>query len=185
MNDSRDMEILTITVRTKSSENTVDLAEDLKIDVNNINEAFCEQPAKFAWWSTVAAQAKSLVDRKKLQIDAQEDYLKKTLTGELDYEIRASLEMNGEKVTETKVTNGICSHERYKAEREKLYGLREELIDLQDKATLLDIAKESMVQRKDALISLGAQLRTEGSNTELTMKKLMAEEVISKNRSRK
>lgn len=181
----RDMEILVVTVKTKNSENTVDLNEDLRIDSENINEAFCEQPAKFAWWATVAAQAKSLVDRKKLEIEAQDDYLKKTLTGELDYEVRTSLEMNGEKVTESKVTNGIYSHETYKSERDKLFAMKQELLDLQAQATVLDIAKESMIQRKDALISLGAQLRLEGSNTELSMKKLTANEVIGRNRASK
>ena len=170
--ESRDMEILEISVKTKKSENTVDLAEDLKIDSANINEAFCEQPAKYAWWATVAAQAKALVDRKKLEVDRKDDFIRKTLIGELDAEVRQELEMNGEKVTETKVTNSIYCHPRYKEEIGELYALKSELNALQQNLTTLEIAKESMNQRKDMLISLGAQLRQEGNNVDLSLRQM-------------
>ena len=140
--ETRDMEILNFTVKTKNSENDVSLSEDLKIQSADINEAFCEQPAKFAWWATVAAQAKALVDRKKHEVERQEEYIKKTLIGELDAEVRMELEMNGEKVTETKVTNGIYVNKRYKEEVQKLYELKDELLELQEKWVLLDIAKD-------------------------------------------
>ncbi len=181
----RDWSILDITVKTKMSTNRIDLYEDLKITPETLNQDFCDQPAKYAYWATVAAQAKALVDRKKLEIEKQDDYLKKTLTGELDSVVREQLEMNGEKVTETKVTSGINTHELYKAEREKLNSLKDELLELQENATILDIATQSMNQRKDALISLGAQLRTEGNNTELSIKTASANETISKNRSKR
>ena len=168
--EARNMEILEITVKTKSSENTIDLAKDLQIDPANINEAFCEQPAKFAWWATVAAQARALVEKKKAEIDQTEEYMKKTLMGELDAEVRTTLDMNGEKVTESKVLNGIYAHERYQETQKKVFDLREELLDLQQKSTVLDIARDAMNQRKDMLISLGAQIRQELTNVELTMK---------------
>ena len=85
------------------------------------------------------------------------------------------------RTTETKVTNRIYIHERYKAEVAKLYDLKEELLELQQNSALLNVAKDAMVQRKDALISLGAQLRLEGNNsTDLSLK---AAEVIGKNRA--
>ena len=176
--ETRDMEILEITVKTKSSETTLDLAKDLQIDPMNINEAFCEQPAKFAWWATVAAQAKALVEKKKAEIEQTEEYLKKTLVGELDAEVRTALEMNGEKVTEGKVTNGIYAHPRYQETQKRVFDLRAELLDLQQKYAVLDIAKESMNQRKDMLISLGAQLRLEGNNSELVLLKEKAAKTI-------
>ena len=69
--------ILNIEVKTQSSTHQVNLGEDLLIEPEHMNEAFIEQPAKFAYWATVALQAKSLVDKKKLEVDKQEDYLKK------------------------------------------------------------------------------------------------------------
>lgn len=176
--NERDTSMLTINVKTKTAENTVDLVDDLKIDSANINEAFCEQPAKFAWWATVAVQAKALVDHKKAEIERQEDYLKKTLVGELDAEARADLELNGEKITESKVTNGIYVHPKYLEEQQKLYNLKDELLDLTSQWTTLDIAKEAMNQRKDMLISLGANMRAEGNNAEVFLRQ-RAQEVIN------
>lgn len=174
-----DMTILNITVKTKTSENTVDLGEDLKINSSDINQNFCEQPAKFAWWATVAVQAQSLVDRKKMEVDKQEEFIRKTLVGELDAEVRMDMEMNGEKATETKVTNRIYVNEKYKEEVKKLYELKDELLELQYQSNILQAAKEAMIQRKDALISLGAQLRIEGNNSsDLSIK---AKEIIGKN----
>lgn len=178
----RDMSILEVLVKTSTSENQVNLAEDLAIDYVNINEAFCEQPAKFAWWATVASQAKALVDAKKAELERAEDYLKKTLVGELDAEVRMTLEMNGEKVTETKVTNGIYIHPKYKESQERYYTLKGELLELQQKMAILDIARESMNQRKDMLISLGAQLRQEGGNIDLIMK-AKAKEILDRRKS--
>lgn len=181
MTDNHDMSILNIEVVTRTSTNQIDLAEDLRINSVDINKDFCEQPAKFAYWATVAVQAQALVDRKKMEVDKQDDYIRKTLVGELDAEVRQEMEMNGEKATETKVTNRIYIHERYKEEVAKLYDLKEELLELQQKSALLNVAKDAMVQRKDALISLGAQLRLEGNNsTDLSLK---AAEVIGKNRA--
>lgn len=183
MTDNHDMSILNIEVVTRTSTNQIDLAEDLRINSVDINKDFCEQPAKFAYWATVAVQAQALVDRKKMEVDKQDDYIRKTLVGELDAEVRQEMEMNGEKATETKVTNRIYIHERYKAEVTKLYDLKEELLELQQKSALLNVAKDAMVQRKDVLISLGAQLRLEGNNsTDLSLK---AAEVIGKNKERR
>lgn len=169
---NKDMSILEISVKTKKSETLADLGKDLAIDSANINESFCSQPALYAWWATVAAQAKALADKKKMEVDRQDEYIKKTLVGELDAEIRQELEMNGEKVTEGKVTNAIYVHPKYKEELTELYALKEELLELQGQVTTLEIAKEAMNQKKDMLISLGAQLRQEGNNVELTLKQL-------------
>ena len=176
----RDLSILSINVKTSNSENLIDLSKDLKIDMDNINKAFCDQPAKFAWWATVTAQAKTLVDRKKLEIAKQEEYLKKTLVGELDAIVRTNLELNGEKVTETKVSNSIYSHELYLQTQEELHKLREELLELQQNLSVLEIARDAMIQRKDMLISLGAQIRNETSNSELCLKKATAKKIVNK-----
>lgn len=168
--ESRDMKILEINVKTKSFEDTMDLAEDLKVDSANINQAFCDQPAKYAWWATVATQAKALADRKKMEVERKEDYIRKTLIGELDVEVRQELEMNGEKVTETKVTNAIYCHDRYKEEVAELYELKSEYLKLTEQLATLEVAKEAMNQRKDMLISLGAQLRQEGGNIDVSLR---------------
>ena len=174
--------VLNLEVKTQSSTHQINLGDDLLIAPEHLNDAFIEQPAKFAYWATVAIQAKSLVDKKKLEVDKQEDFLKKNLIGELDGEARKELELNGEKITEAKVANGIYTNERYQDEQAKYYQLKEELLELQNQFAILDMAKEAMNQRKDMLISLGAQLRMEGNNAELTIKSEYAKKIMRANK---
>ena len=164
--DNNRREILEIEVHTNKSRTTVNLADDLDIKSTHINTAYMEQPGKFAYWSTVALQAKFACERKKQEVNRQEEYLKKTLYGELDNLIRKNMEMDGEKITESKVASNICTNEQYLTAQAKLYELQDELLILQERYQQLDAAREAMNQRKDMLISLGAQLRQENSNTD-------------------
>lgn len=163
--DIKRKEMLEIEVRTNNALVKANLADDLEIDTGDINKAYIEQPGKFAYWATVALQAKFVYERKKQEVNRQEEYLKKTMYGELDSIIRKQMEMDGEKITESKVVSNICINEAYLEEQQKLYELQDELLVLQERYHQLDVAKEAMNQRKDMLISLGAQLRQENSNT--------------------
>lgn len=138
-----------------------DLESDLKFSPENIVEAYTTHSAKFAYWAIVAAQAKSAMDKKKLELERQDDFIKKTLVGELDGIVRQQMDEDGIKITEAKVAGRIYIHPRYLEEQSKLYSLQNELAELQHQYGLLCAAKEAMVHRKDMLVSLGAQLRQE------------------------
>lgn len=140
---------------------SVNLADDLKFTPEDINTAYMEHPAKFAYWAVVAAQAKSAMDKKKLEVERQDEFMKKTLIGELDKIVRRSLELEGERITEAKVINNIYVHPHYLEAQAKLYLLQEELLELQRQYGLLYAAKDAMIHRKDMLVSMGAQLRQE------------------------
>jgi len=124
-----------------------DLASDLKIDVNNINEEFSNQPAIFAWWATLASIANEIHQKKKLQ--------RKILEAELDKEKRKELEATkGRKVTERIVEREVMLDDRWKqAYLEEIEAGRQ--------ASILSAATEALRQRKDMLTSLGLQLREE------------------------
>lgn len=142
----------------------VNLEAELAISEDNINQSFIEQAAKFAYWATLSAQAKSLVEQKKLEVDKQDDYMRKTLLGELDTKVREDLDSEGIKITESKVQARIYSSPQYKAESQTLIRLKQELLELQKQWYLVDAAKESMEQRKDMLVSLGAMIRANMSS---------------------
>lgn len=175
----RDTSFLELDVNMSGKHYKQDLAEDLKINVDDINESYIDQPSKFAWWAVLAAQARARADKLKSSVDKQDEHIRKTLMGELDAKVREELELDGEKVTEGKVTNGIYKHPRYVEEMAKLHALRDEFVEANEDASILGAAKDAMNQRKEMLISLGAQLRTDMSNVELDMKKKQAADIIS------
>jgi hypothetical protein len=157
----KDLSILEISVKLPQNTYELDLAKDSQIDVNNLNQGFIEQPTIFAWYATLAAIAKSKVIRLKREVEKQDDYIRKTLIGTLDGKVRKNLEIEGEKITETKVTNAIYADAEYIANIQKLNELKDELTDAEEQSAILDVAKDTMIQRKDMLISLGAQVRSE------------------------
>ena len=92
------------------------------------------------------------------------------------------MEEIGEKVTESKVEKLIYQHTSHVEALEELATLRLELAKAVADAVTLRAAKDAMEQRKDMLISLGAHLRDEGSNTELSIKKERAKEILRNKR---
>ena len=167
----QDTSILELTVNTKSGMYDLDLAEDLRINKTDLSESYMDQPAKFAWYAVLAAQARAQADDLKNKIEQKEDYIKKILRGKLDAEVRKQLELDGERVTEGKVENGINCHPKYVEALEELHRLRDDYVEANENASILETAKEALNQRKDMLISLGAQMRADMSNIELSMKK--------------
>lgn len=178
-----------MTVKTNPTEvnvnlqtDTVELEDDLSIDQNNLTDSYIDQPAKFAFWATLCVQAKSKVDAKKIELDKHEEYWKKQLCGELDGKVRMEMEVNGEKITESKVTAAIPQHPDYQAAAEHYYELKTELAELQADWAALEVAKEALNQRKEMLISLGAHIRMEVNNLDLTLKEKASEVVGSRKR---
>lgn len=180
----RDWSVLEVNVKTRNLEQRMNLGDDLAIEVGDINKSFCDQPAKFAWWATVAAQARSLYEHKREEVSRKEDYIRKSLVGQLDAVVRRDLELNGEKVTEAKVEKGIYAHKDYEEACQELYELRDEMLELQENYLMLEAAKTALDQRKDMLISLGAQIRQEGNNADLTIRE-RANNIVKATRSSK
>ena len=118
--------ILKMDVSLRGDVFSLDLAEDMAINVANINESYCDQPSKYAWWATLATLARSKANMLKRQIDKESDYIKTTLSGHLDGKVRKEMELNGEKVTEGKVQNAIYADPEYLSHKSKLADLQEE-----------------------------------------------------------
>lgn len=172
MPNSKDYSVLQMTVNLRDDETvSLDLSSDMIINVANINESYINQPARYAYWATLATLARSKANKLKSQIDKEQDYLKTVLTGTLDGKVRTQLELDGEKVTETKVTNAIFTHPEYISCKMKISELQDKFIEADEQARLLEVGRETMNQRKEMLISLGAQLRTDfDSSSDLYIK---------------
>lgn len=152
------------------NEGTRNLTQDLKIDPINLTDDFSSQPALFAYYASLQAKAKAQVDKCKLAIEIQKENLEKVVTSRLDAEARFHLSSRGERITESKVNAYIYAHETYKKEQDTYFLLKNKYIEAMAKLATFDNAVEALKQRKDMLISVGAQIRAEGGNTELYMK---------------
>lgn len=127
------------------------LEQDVAINTADLDSEFCNQTERFAWWAFLSELAKDLVARKKNEL--------RILYAQLDYKSRAEAVVRNVKLTEKMVENQVVTHQDYQQ-------CTVELIHAQKVHGILTAGKESLAQRKDMLISLGANLRA-GSNPDL------------------
>lgn len=122
------------------------LEEDLFVNRSDLQGEFVTQPERFAFYATCYELANVNVQR-------YENALKR-LYASLDHEKRGELVTAGIKVTEKMVENSVITDDRYTA-------LQDEALEAQRQASMLKVAMQSMLQRKDMLIQLGSAMRAE------------------------
>jgi hypothetical protein len=123
-----------------------DLNLDLLINDSLLEEEFIDQPRKFAWWAAVEILARDQFEVKKTQL--------KRLYAVIDKRTRDAGVESGKKLTEKMVENTVLTDLEYqKAENE--------LGNIKKQYNFAHVGKEAFEQRKEMLISLGANYRAE------------------------
>lgn len=122
------------------------LEEDLFVNRADLSTEFSRHAERFAFYATAYELAVERLQR-------LENALKR-LYAQLDHEKRTTFMNAGVKTTEKMIENSVITDERYVAgEAEVLEG--------QKQAGLLKAARDSMIHRRDMLVSLGATYRAE------------------------
>jgi len=126
-----------------------ELGDDIPISGSDLSGEFMEHSDRFAWWATVTELARDKVARTKYQLDR--------IYAIKDHAVRLELTLAKAKATEKVVENTVITSKEY----------QECMFDLLESKKQLGLAvagKEALTQRKDMLISLGANMRAEGSS---------------------
>lgn len=124
-----------------------ELAEDAKIDKQNLNGEFQDHAEIFAFYATAYELALDVEARAKANLDrvyAQEDY-----------QARINGQQAGVKLTEKMVENTVITQQAY------VDALNQHL-EAKKNVGLLKAAKDALTHKKDMLVSLGAMMRAEG-----------------------
>jgi hypothetical protein len=132
---------------------TASLEEDIEIDGQDLDAEFLTQARKFAWWAMVSELAKDLMNRRKYDLDQ--------LYARLDHKVRMEASCPPApakpiKLTEKMVENSVITSPEYKAAYETY-------LEIKKYYGMLSAGREAFVQRKEMLISLGANYRAEGN----------------------
>lgn len=145
--------------------------EAVELDLDNIVpigmdlfKEFAEQPSMYAYIATLAAQAEAA------WLDARA--AKKEMYAITDKEVRGDLEMSDVRVTEKLVETEVELRSGYRE------AIRYEL-DCREMYLIFSALSDAMKMRADMLISLGAHIRSELRQTDMTIKDAN-EEVIKK-----
>lgn len=123
---------------------TLDLDKDLGIDRTGINDVLGEQPALFAWYATLHELAKNKSNRLKSEMEV--------FRAVLDLTIR---KRGGDiKLTEASISALIVSDPDY-IEKDNIY------TEAKKDEGMLMVAKQAFEQRKDMLVSIASNMRSE------------------------
>ena len=125
---------------------SVDLKKEAKITKAKLNTELVEQPGRYAWIATLCEMA-------RIQRDEGDALLKRT-AAEMDMEFRTNGLGKEIKVTETAIGHAILISKEYQEAQQEAFVARRDY-------GLLQAARDTMSQRKDVLMSLSANLRSE------------------------
>jgi hypothetical protein len=144
-----DLDVLSFSIKLNGKEYSNDAAESLRIDRTILDDEFANQHVRFAYFATLHEIAKDKVARLKVSLE--------TLYAQLDHEKRKianeyKATQPSFKYTETMCENEIKTDQRYQAKNA-------EYLDAMQLAGVLGVAREAFAQRKEMLISLGANAR--------------------------
>lgn len=125
-------------------------AQDVQIVGVALNDAFIEQPSLFASYSLFASKARAQFDIMKSNVSA--------VMAMVDSEIRAEAQARKEKITEKAIEANVLSHQKVIEAKKAEAMARMVMNDC-------ECAVDAMKQRKDSLISIGANYREEIDGT--------------------
>jgi len=140
-----DTEMLKIRVKA-GKEYDIDLNEVLSMNESNLNKAYMEQSPLFAWWSSARAIAGKYAEQLRKKLNLRRSQLMKDLRKESDEKLA--------KWTLSDIEARILLDEEYSL-------LADKIIEAEYNFNLLNSVCTALEHRKEMLISLGAQIRSE------------------------
>jgi hypothetical protein len=118
-----------------------DLKDELDVHIPNLSEELAAQPAWYAYYASLLAEASSDHEQEKSSFDKIE--------AEVSSETRKRLKMADPKTTEKKIESAVQMDPRVQS-------LRQSLIEKRRTVDILKVAVKSFEQRLQAMISIAA-----------------------------
>lgn len=158
---------LQISVRIDGRIRKIDLEAELAINEPLITKQMMQQPSQYAFFGVLKVLALKRANKAKVDL--------KKLYGELDQQHRKHREDRGLKTTENIIEADILRDPEY-------ISAQDDLIEAQHAYDIMSIVVESFSQRKDMLISVASNLRTE-MDRDLSVLKKKAKDVMHRRKS--
>jgi hypothetical protein len=153
--------------------------EDVRINPADLDYEFQTHPEKYAWWAFLAEHAKAEVDMKKNQLAV--------LYAQLDFNVRDKARLEEIKAKEEKrkpikytekmVESEVTTHQDY--QKAQL-----ELLEARKAAGLATAGRAAMDHRRDMLLQIGANYRTEGQADPVILKEAAKEKARERARNK-
>ncbi len=124
----------------------ITVPDDLQVSVDTLNKDLSEQPGLYGHFGLIASHAQGLRDLASQNL--------KDIMAAVETDIRDEVAKSGEKSTEAKIASRVQLHEH-------VIEARAALLKAERTASEAGVIKEAFYHRKDVLIALAANYRTE------------------------
>lgn len=145
-----DWDVFKFEIKINDVEYKQTIGDDLRIDRSILDDEFCEQSTKFAYYSTLHELARDKEARLKRELEL--------FYANVDAEKRAGAIQAQAANPKFKYTEKMCENEVKTDERYQKKQL--EYLDAKKLSGILGVAREAFAQRKEMLISVGANARS-------------------------
>lgn len=139
-------ELFTETFKIGDNEYPSTLSQDLDVNRQDLNGEFIRHSERFAWYATAYELSLDIEMRLKAKLER--------LYAVLDHRVRQEADMAAVKMTEKKVENTVITRPEYIEMQDQYFSAAKE-------TGLLKAGRDAMIHRRDMLISLGANFRSE------------------------
>jgi hypothetical protein len=133
-------------VLINDQEYDIDPEEDVKVNSSDLDGDFCSFPSQYHNYASLYEEASDQERRLKVELAR--------MGARLDPEARRHLAEANIRESQAKVDSWVTTHKLY-------VEIHDELLDVQRTVGLLKAARDAMLSKKDALVSLGANRRKE------------------------
>ena len=163
--DTKDFSGFADSITTNGEEHANPIAEDTLINTADLEWEFENHPTKYAWWAFLAEHAKSEVEQQKNELNIMYAQLdaKARNQARMDEEDARQNKQKPVRITEKMVENIVVTSPDYQ-------DLMQGLIEAKKNAGLAAAGKSAMDHRRDMLLQIGANYRTEGQADPVILK---------------
>lgn len=141
-----------VTIEVEGVEHELNPDKDVEIDPDNINDEFVRLPSLLNDYGILLELAQGEVDSTKFDLER--------IYAQEDYKVREEAKQSGMKITETMVANQVKTSKRY----QQCYA---DYLDQRRNVGMLKSMLNALKSKQECLISIGANMRSEGFGTRL------------------
>lgn len=150
--DSLDFTNFTIKDKNGNSQE-FDITDELRVTEYTIKEDFMQQSSKYAWWASILEKVRAYAEVEQRNLE--------TVGARLNLQIRNQYEQQSKKPTKDQVESAVYLNEDYQKQAQIVESWNYKVKQLQ-------YIVKAFEQRKEMLISIGAELRQTNKNGGIT-----------------
>ena len=149
---------------------TLDAAAQVSYDPNMLTKAFCDQPAKMAWFGALCAKLQRVVSQVKLDVTKfklEQDRIRASVAGEVR---NGLVPVPGNKITVDAVQEAVTMDARVQKAENLVLAKEEAVLEAQETLDHARAVLEALRHRREVIVADGYLQAAEMRSSQITVK---------------